>query len=177
MNQVFEQAGVDVNSGILTYDYLRRMYIVTTGFVGALEGLIVYYLSYAILKKLRYPIRKPQPLTSYYPSKISGVIALILIFVYAYSVARPFSNPTAQNILQSAGMCGVIYLIFFGFIALIMVCSVYLHLPRAVGVILTLFLTMSISCIPMLAGYLYISGNLHRMLDARLSERTENGSK
>ena len=177
MNQVFEQAGVDVNSGILTYDYLRRMYIVTTGFVGALEGLIVYYLSYAILKKLRYPIRKPQPLTSYYPSKISGVIALILIFVYAYSVARPFSNPTAQNILQSAGMCGVIYLIFFGFIALIMVCSVYLHLPRAVGVILTLFLTMSISYIPMLAGYLYISGNLHRMLDARLSERTENGSK
>ena len=177
MNQVFEQAGVDVNSGILTYDYLRRMYIVTTGFVGALAGLIVYYLSYAILKKLRYPIRKPQPLTSYYPSKISGVIALILIFVYAYSVARPFSNPTAQNILQSAGMCGVIYLIFFGFIALIMVCSVYLHLPRAVGVILTLFLTMSISYIPMLAGYLYISGNLHRMLDARLSERTENGSK
>ena len=155
--KVFEQAGVDVNSGILTYDYLRRMYIVTTGFVGALEGLIVYYLSYAILKKLRYPIRKPQPLTSYYPSKISGVIALILIFVYAYSVARPFSNPTAQNILQSAGMCGVIYLIFFGFIALIMVCSVYLHLPRAVGVILTLFLTMSISYIPMLAGYLYIS--------------------
>ena len=177
MNQVFEQAGVDVTSGILTYDYLRRMYIVTTGFVGALEGLIVYYLSYAILKKLRYPIRKPQPLTSYYPSKISGVIALILIFVYAYSVARPFSNPTAQNILQSAGMCGVIYLIFFGFIALIMVCSVYLHLPRAVGVILTLFLTMAISYIPMLAGYLYISGNLHRMLDARLSERTENGSK
>ena len=176
MNQVFEQAGVDVTSGILTYDYLRRMYIVTTGFVGALEGLIVYYLSYAILKKLRYPIRKPQPLTSYYPSKISGVIALILIFVYAYSVARPFSNPTAQNILQSAGMCGVIYLIFFGFIALIMVCSVYLHLPRAVGVILTLFLTMAISYVPMLAGYLYISGNLHRMLDDRMSEMSENRS-
>ena len=177
MNQMIEQTGVNIDPRILSYDYLRRMYIVTTGFAGALKGLIVYYLSYAILKKLRYPIRKPQPLTSYYPSKISGVIALILVIVYVYSAARPFSDPTAQDILQSAGMCGVIYLIFFGFIALIMVCSVYLHLPRAVGVILTLFLTMAISYIPMLAGYLYISGNLHRMLDARLSERTENGSK
>ena len=178
MNQVFAQAGVDIaSSGILTYDYLRRMYIITTGFVGALEGLVVYYLSYAILKKLRYPIRKPQPITSYYPSKISGIIALILVFVYAYSVARPFSNEAAQNILQSAGMCGVIYLIFFGYIALVMVCRVYLRLPRAVGVILTLFLTMTVSYIPMLAGYLYISGNLHYMLDDRMSEMTQNGSK
>ncbi len=178
MNQVFAQAGVDIaSSGILTYDYLRRMYIITTGFVGALEGLVVYYLSYAILKKLRYPIRKPQPITSYYPSKISGVIALILVFVYAYSVAKPFPNEIAQNVLQSAGMCGVIYLIFFGFIALIMVCRVYLRLPRFIGMLLTLFLTMTISYIPMLAGYLYISGNLHRMLDAKMSEMSQNGSK
>ncbi len=178
MNQVFEQAGVDIaSSGILTYDYLRRMYIITTGFVGALEGLVVYYLSYAILKKLRYPIRKPQPITSYYPSKISGVIALILVFVYAYSVAKPFPNEIAQNVLQSAGMCGVIYLIFFGFIALIMVCRVYLRLPGFIGMLLTLFLTMTISYIPMLAGYLYISGNLHRILDAKMSEMSQNGSK
>ena len=178
MNQILEQAGVDIaSSGILTYDYLRRMYIITTGFVGALEGLVVYYLSYAILKKLRYPIRKPQPITSYYPSKISGVIALILVFVYAYSVAKPFPNEIAQNVLQSAGMCGVIYLIFFGFIALIMVCRVYLRLPGFIGMLLTLFLTMTISYIPMLAGYLYISGNLHRMLDAKMSEMSQNVSK
>ena len=178
MNEVFAQAGVDIAaSGILTYDYLRRMYIITTGFVGALEGLIVYYLSYAILKKLRYPIRKPQPITSYYPSKISGVIALILVFVYAYSVAKPFPNEIAQNVLQSAGMCGVIYLIFFGFVALIMVCRVYLRLPGFLGMLLTLFLTMTISYIPMLAGYLYITGNLHRMLDAKMSEMSQNVSK
>ena len=178
MNQILEQAGVDIaSSGILTYDYLRRMYIITTGFVGALEGLVVYYLSYAILKKLRYPIRKPQPITSYYPSKISGVIALILVFVYAYSVAKPFPSEIAQNVLQSAGMCGVIYLIFFGFIALIMVCRVYLRLPGFIGMLLTLFLTMTISYIPMLAGYLYISGNLHRMLDSKMSEMSQNVSK
>ena len=178
MNQILEQAGVDIaSSGILTYDYLRRMYIITTGFVGALEGLVVYYLSYAILKKLRYPIRKPQPITSYYPSKISGVIALILVFVYAYSVAKPFPSEIAQNVLQSAGMCDVIYLIFFGFIALIMVCRVYLRLPGFIGMLLTLFLTMTISYIPMLAGYLYISGSLHRMLDAKMSEMSQNVSK
>ena len=55
MNTMLAQAGVDTSTGILSYDYLRRMYIISTGFVGAMEGLIVYYLSYAILKKLRYP--------------------------------------------------------------------------------------------------------------------------
>ena len=158
MNTMLAQAGVDTSTGILSFDYLRRMYIITTGFVGAMEGLIVYYLSYAILKKLRYPIRKPQPLTNYYPSRISGVIALVLVFVYAYTI-------------------GVIYLIFFGYIALLMVCSVYLHLPRILGMIISLFLTMSISYIPMLAGYLYISGNLHRALDDRMSEKPQNMSK
>ena len=157
MNTMLAQAGVDTSTGILSFDYLRRMYIITTGFVGAMEGLIVYYLSYAILKKLRYPIRKPQPLTNYYPSRIS--------------------NAAVQNVLQSAGMCGVIYLIFFGYIALLMVCSVYLHLPRILGMIISLFLTMSISYIPMLAGYLYISGSLHRALDDRMSEKTQNLSK
>jgi hypothetical protein len=142
-----------------------------------MEGLIVYYLSYAILRKLHYPIRKPQPLTSYYPSRISGVIALALVFVYAYTVVKPFSNNAVQNILQSAGMCGVIYLIFFGYIALLMIFRVYLHLPRILGMIISLFLTMSISYIPILAGYLYISGNLHRAMDDRMSENSQNLSK
>ena len=43
--------------------------------------------------------------------------------------------------------------------------------------IISLFLTMSISYIPMLAGYLYISGNLHRALDDRMSEKPQNMSK
>ena len=174
MNQMFAQAGVSVAEGILSYDYLRRMYIITTGFVGAMEGLIIYYLSYVILTKLRYPIRRPQPITSYYPSRISGIIALILVFVYAYSVARPFSNPVAQNILQSAGMCGVIYLIFFGYIALLMIFRVYLHLPRILGMIIALFLTISISYIPMIVGYTYVSGSLHMALDARMSKSPQN---
>lgn len=177
MNTMLTQAGVDTSSGILSYNYLRRMYIITTGFVGAMEGLIVYYLSYLILTKLRYPIRKPQSLTSYYPSKISGVIAMILSMIYVYSVAKPFPSDLAQDILQSAGMCGVIYLIFFGYIALIMICNVYLHLPRILGFILSLLITMSISYIPMIVGFAYICGGLHMALDARLSKSTDNLSK
>ena len=139
------------------------------GFMGAMQGLIVYYLSLVILRKLRYPIKKPQPLTQYYPSKISGFIAAFLVFVYIYSFAKPFANPTVQDIAQSAGICGVIYLIFFGYIALLMVCRVYLRLPRAVGFILSLLITFTISYIPIVAGYIYISGNLHYAIDDRLA--------
>ena len=45
MNTMLAQAGVDTSTGILSFDYLRRMYIISTGFVGAMEGLIVYYPS------------------------------------------------------------------------------------------------------------------------------------
>lgn len=170
MNQMFEQAGISTASGILSYDYLRRLYVISMGFLGAMEGLIVYYLSLMILRKLRYPIRKPQPLTSYYPSKASGYIAFALVLVYIYTTAKPLSNGLAQDILQSAGMCGVIYLVFFGYIALLLICNVYLRLPRAIGMILSLFLTLAISYVPMIAGYAYISGGLHEAIDARLAE-------
>ena len=169
MNQAFEQAGMDTATGILSYDYLCRMYVISMGFMGAMQGLIVYYLSLVILRKLRYPIKKPQPLTQYYPSKISGFIAAFLVFVYIYSFAKPFANPTVQDIAQSAGICGVIYLIFFGYIALLMVCRCYLRLPRVVGIILTLLITFTISYIPIVAGYIYISGNLHYAIDDRLA--------
>ena len=168
MNQMFEQAGISTASGILSYDYLRRMYIISMGFLGAMEGIVVFYLSLQILRKLRYPIKKPQPLTAYYPSKISGVIAFALVFVYIVTTVKPFSNHLAQDILQSAGMCGVIYLIFFGYIALLMMCRVYLRLPKALGMILSLLVTLSISYVPIVAGYAYISGGLHEAIDARI---------
>ena len=168
MNSVFRQAGLDTSNGVLSFDYLRRMYIISTGFLGAMEGLVVYYLSLLILRKLRYPIQKPKPLTQYYPSKISGFIAFALVFVYSYTIAKPFQNEMAQNILQSAGICGVIYLIFFGYIALLMFFKVYLHLPGVVGMILTLLICLTISYIPILVGFAYISGGLHSSLDARM---------
>ena len=168
MNSVFRQAGLDTSNGVLSFDYLRRMYIISTGFLGAMEGLVVYYLSLLILRKLRYPIQKPKPLTQYYPSKISGFIAFALVFVYSYTIAKPFQNEMAQNILQSAGICGVIYLIFFGYIALLMFFRVYLHLPGIVGMILTLLICLTISYIPILVGFAYISGGLHSSLDARM---------
>lgn len=169
MNSVFRQAGLDTSNGVLSFDYLRRMYIISTGFLGAMEGLVVYYLSLLILRKLRYPIQKPKPLTQYYPSKISGFIAFALVFVYSYTIAKPFQNEMAQNILQSAGICGVIYLIFFGYIALLMFFKVYLHLPGVVGMILTLLICLTISYIPILVGFAYISGGLHSSLDARMN--------
>lgn len=179
LNQMFEQAGVDgaALQQIMNYDYLRNMYIVSVGVLGACEGLIVYYLSLQILRKLRYPVRKPLPLTSYYPSRVSGYIALALVVVYIMTTSRPMANEMAQNILQSAGICGVIYLTFFGFIALLMVCAVYLRLPRILGFILTLFLTLSVAYIPILAGYAYITAGLHEAIEARLSNKTYNRSK
>ena len=58
--------------------------------------------------------------------------------------------------------------------ALLMIFRVYLHLPRILGMIIALFLTISISYIPMIVGYTYVSGSLHMALDARMSKSPQN---
>ena len=171
MNEMFKQAGMDAATGLLSYDYLKRLYIISTGFVGAMQGLVVYYLSLQILRKLRYPIQKPMPITKYYPSKVSGFVAFGLCFVFTYTIAHPFANEMAQNILQSAGICGVIYLIFFGYIALLLTCNVYLRLPRALGMILSLLCCLAISYLPIMMGFAYISLGFHEAIDERLTAK------
>ena len=66
-------------------DTLLRMMIISMVFLGVVEGFIVCQLSLLILRRLRYPIQKPAPLTSFYPPRWSGFISFIFyIFGSAY---------------------------------------------------------------------------------------------
>lgn len=170
MNQAFEQAGVSTASGILSYDYLRRMYVISMAFLGVIEGFIVYELSILILRKLKFRIQKPQPLSRYYPWKGSGLIALCLLFLYVYTYSRPFENELLQNFAQTAGICGYLYLLCFGFIAGTQICRYYLRMPRWLGLILSLVCMFTLVYLVMIIGYLYITGSLHDKLNRKAEE-------
>ena len=166
LNTMLAQAGVDTMEGIFTYDYLKRIYIVSVGFLGAIEGFVVYYLSLQVLRKLRYPIVKATPLFEFYPHRITGVIALLLQFLYQYTFVKPFSNETLQNVTQTLGICGMLYLVFFGFYAVLLIMNIYLRLPRAVGMILSILIMFIFSALLPYLGFAYISLGLHERMAA-----------
>lgn len=174
MNRAFEQAGISTASGILSYDYLRRLYIISMAVLGVIEGFIVYELSILILRKLKFPIQKARPLSEYYPWKWSGVIAIALLFLFTYTYSRPFDSDLLQNIAQTAGICGYLYLLLWGVVAVIQIFRCYLHMPRAASVILSLLCMTVLVYLVMIIGYLYISGSLHDRINNKNAKNAKS---
>ena len=174
LNTTLEHAGIRNIEGLealFTYDYLKRIYVISVGFLGVMEGIAVYYLSLQILHKLRYPIVKAKPLFEYYPHRATGFVSLALMFFYQYTFARPLTNEMLQNIVQSLGICGMLYLVFFGYYALLLILNIYLRLPRIVGAVLALFLTLLLSAFLPYLGFAYISLRLHENMAEAVQRR------
>ena len=86
-------------------DTLLRMMIISMVFLGVVEGFIVCQLSLLILRRLRYPIQKPAPLTSFYPPRWSGFISFIFyIFGSAY-LAMPQTTGREEVIRVAGQLC------------------------------------------------------------------------
>lgn len=175
LNTVAAQAGVTGLEDIFSADYLRRIYVISIGFVGALEGVAVYYLSLAILRKLRYPIPKAEPLFDYYPHKAVGIVCLLLTFLYQYTFAKPLSNEVLQNIVQSVGICATLFLSFFGYYALVLALRIYLRLSAILGAIISVVLFMLFSAFLPYLGFFYLSMGLHEHMAETLAERQKQG--
>ncbi len=117
MGSVFEQAGVVIPEHIMAENTLRQILIVSMVFSGFLQGFVVYEVSLLILRRLRFPVQKPKSVYSYAPPKWTGYGAFLAFLAYNQSVLKPFANELVQNTALTIGLFGYIYLICFGFIA------------------------------------------------------------
>ena len=168
-----QQQAIDI---LLQPDALLRMFIVSMIFMGIVQGFIVCQLSVLILRRLRFPIRKPDPVTAYYPPRWTGILALILFIGYGRTVAMPQTTGRDEFIrvaVQSGGLCGYMYLIGFGFIALLLLLRAFGPKARAVNVILAVVLFFIIPQIVMLLGVGYISLGLHEWVQEKVEARIE----
>lgn len=119
MNEMFEQAGMAaaVPANMLSANTLKQIMIVSMMFAGVLQGFIVYEVSLLILRRLRFPVQKPKSVFEYKPPRWTGYGGLLAFFAYNQSVLMPFENEIMQNAALSIGVFGYIYLMCFGFIA------------------------------------------------------------
>lgn len=159
---------------LLTPESLMRLFIISMLFMGIVQGFIVCQLSVLILRRLRFPIRKPAPVTSYYPPAWTGILSLVMFLGYGRAAMMPQMTGREELIrvaVQCAGLCGCMYLMFFGVVALALLLRAFGPGSRILTVILAIVLFLMLPQIVMFLGAAYISFGLHDWVLRKIGER------
>jgi len=181
MTEALEKVGIAASSAqgqavalLLKEDALMRMFIVSMLFMGVMQGFIVCQLSVLILRRLRFPIEKPAPLTAFYPPRLTGYLAMILLMGYSTTLALPQTTgrqEVLRVLLQTGGLCAYMYLICFGFVAALFLLRAYGPGSRALNVILALLLFFVMPPAYIVLGFLYISTFFHDWVVEKMTAR------
>lgn len=164
MNQVFAQTGAVVPPTVNLSQFIATTFVVTAVLTGVLQGFVTHVLSRLLLKRLRFNVEMPRPISEYYPPKWSGYVGLLGFVMYYYSVLRPFENNIVQNVFQGLGMCGFLYLLVYGYIAVLVFMRVRYPKARGLGMLAGILLTFIVPAALVVLGFLYITTDFHSRL-------------
>lgn len=163
LTETLTASGMPIPESMLALNYMLRMLVISAALAGVIQGLLTYYIGLAILKKLRFSVEKPKSIFEYYPNKFTSYVALLGFCVYMLTGALNTDGDIYMTIVQTLGMCAVVYLMAFGFICLLLFVRVYTDnkLLAVIGAFLVAVIAVPFCVI---LGYLYIAGNLHTQL-------------
>lgn len=164
MNQVYQQAGAQVPATVNMGQYIRTIFVVTAIMTGVMQGFVTHVLSRLLLKRMRFNIEPATPVSEYFPPKWTGYLGFAGFCAYYYSMLRPLENEIAQNTLQGLGMCGFLYLLVYGYIALIVVMRIRYPKMRGLGMLLGLLAIFIMPVGMVIFGFLYITTDFHSRL-------------
>ncbi|MBQ9328695.1 MAG: DUF2232 domain-containing protein [Solobacterium sp.] len=170
---VFAQTGASLPATVNLSQYIMTIFVVTAILTGVLEGFVTHVLSRLLLKRLRFPVERPRPVSEYYPPKATGYLGLVGFVAYYYSIFRPFSDEIMQNVFQGLGMCGFLYLLAYGFIGILVVTALRTGGHRFLGLFLGLLMMFMMPVGLVIFGFLYITTDVH----SRLMEGVQNAQK
>ncbi len=158
INSVFGQAGVVVPEQIMSVNYLKQIMIVSMVLFGAIQGFIMYEVSLLILRRLRFPVQKPKSVYLYSPPKWTGYCALLFFFSYGIWMVKPLEHELLQNIVLTVGIFSYIYLLCFGFIAIMWIFKVHFPKLKLLGFVAGFLGMFIFPFVVAVAGFIYISG-------------------
>ncbi len=155
---------------MLTVDNLKRIMFVGLAFTGVIQGIVIYWLSLLILRRLKFKVQKPKPFAEFYPPEWTGIVGFAACIAYMYTYARPFPNDIAQNVIQTLGICGMMYLMCFGMFSAYLILRTRLHFPKLFAIILPFLFMGSFSYLYILLGFLYMKPGFHDWSLNRIAE-------
>ena len=187
MRQAIEKTGVSMTPQqmqsielLLQKDTLMRIFIVSMIFMGVVQGFIVCQLSLLILRRLRFQIQKPAPITSYYPPRWTGYIALLVFVLYSSTLAMPAMSGRKEIIRvigQVGALCAYMYLLCFGFIAILFLLRAYGPGSRLLNIIIALLGFFVLPQKKKKKKCVYISTGFHDWVVGKMAERIARDQK
>jgi hypothetical protein len=164
MRQIFQQSGMTVPEAMLDEGYLLRILMISMAFAGALQGFIIYEISLLLLRKLRFQVQKPRPISSYHPPKWTGILAAAAVAAMMAVTSISISPEgkvieqysTIYAVCQTFGLIASMYLVAFGIIALARLLTAYGVKNKVLRVIVCILSMFCMSQLVMVLGFLYI---------------------
>lgn len=161
MNIMFEQTGVVVPENMLSASFLKQIIVISMTLLGIFQGFIVYEVSLLLLRRLRFPVQRPKSIYLYYPPKWTGYAAMVAFFSYNARMVQPFENEILQNTILTVGILGYIYLICFGFIAILLFLKIRFPKVGALAYVICILGIFMFPMMEMIAGFFYIATRYH----------------
>ena len=166
---VQEVQTMQVLESMLSFDYLKRMFVIAMVFLGAMQGFVVYQLSLLILRRLQFPLERPKALILYYPPRWLGYVAFTLFLIYYVTTAFPLHPEALQDVAQTLGMFGYLFLFVFGIIACFHMVYAWVARSRLLALFLTVVAMFLMPLPLLLVGFWYLSGSLHERILLKLT--------
>lgn len=165
-SQLEQQVGISLAAGVDINQLLTTAMIMSVMLSGVLNAVVLHMVSLLIFKRMHIEVKKGLPFIYYYPPKWCGYLALVGMVAFQYAVHQPFEQAAFNIALQAIGMCGLLYLLVFGVVALMLTIRVYFPTMKWMGVLLVVMLVFGFSLAVEILGFLYIATNFHaRLLD------------
>lgn len=152
-------ANMDIEQTILV---ILMLSVILTG---VLDGLVLHLFSRLLFKRLNIHVQASTPLAAYVPPKWSGYAAILATVGFYYAFSQPISNDVLKMALEGIGMCGNMYLAFYGMVAAVMFINMHTKMGVFLSFLLAFLLFIATSGIAIaLLGFLYITTDMHHRM-------------
>lgn len=147
---------------------LGVIFIISTIFTGALEGVLIHILSLFMLKRFKI---KDLGRLNLYDIKPNPVLAYIcFLSMFTLFLKNYISNETVFYILVGIAIVGAFILLYYGYIFMVLYGTLILRRNIAMFVVIMAFFIPAVLFALILAGFLYASGPLRTFLENKVSE-------
>jgi uncharacterized protein YybS (DUF2232 family) len=164
MENMFPQNDIETMFGDGLLQLMYILFIVSTMFTGALEAIIIHFVTNLILKRLGYEYIPPTQLSDISLPKVLAYVMFIFIFAYRF-VYELIQIEIVRNLLAALVAISSIVLFSFGFIFVTVYFLIkYKKNITIVLVLLTIFLPTVTFPTLVILGFLYSATDMKKKL-------------
>lgn len=160
------------NFGISLELLFTIIYIISTIFVGVMEGVIIHLFSVLILKRFKIKDLGQISLYDIKPNKPLAYFAFIALF--SLFALNSFENQTIKVIIISLSLISLIVLLYYGYIFVMLYSRLVLKRNITLFLVLGLFFFPFLVIVLAIIGFLYGSGPLRTLLESKVNSNENN---